>query len=338
MSFSPSRSGSRAWSRSCDRVPGLLLLALTTCAACGTDKSAATPPCCAQPEIPAGVAPFTIVSEDITGPSDGQKVILRAALTGPVKRDAIYPVLHTLYRHAMKRGPFEPIQFSAEVYPGETLARAGSDAQMVARISRNQSQLAPQCDNRVAYDITEQVARAFDASFGRVQEESLDDSCRLNQAKARPRVDEGFKHKAAYKFDPSARQVELTFPFLEMGKDEYVEKLKLSSALGDWIDVTTSMFRKVPDLTAVTFSGIHDDAEVLRITVSRQQFDSGFSNLQETIAAHAAVTFQTLGTGHASDKSAEKEQESFKLKTYKEALAELPKNQVTVSPKLAKGK
>jgi hypothetical protein len=305
---------------------------------CVTDKTPAAAPCCAQPEIPAGVAPFTIVAEDISGPSDGQKVVLRAALGGPTKRDAIYPVLHTLYRHAMKRGPFEPIQFSAELYPSETLARGGSDAQMVARISRTQSQLAPQCDNRVAYDVTEQVARAFDASFGRVQEESLDDSCRLNQAKPRPRVDEGFKNKASYKFDANARMVELTFPFLEMGKDQYVEKLKLSSALGDWIDVTTSMFRKVPDLSAVTFSGVHDDAEVLRITVSRAQFDAGFANLQETIAAHAAVTFQSLGTGRASDKSAEKEQETFKLKTYKEALAELPKNQVMISPRLAKAK
>ena len=315
-----------------------LIWALTICAGCGADKAAPTPPCCVQPEIPAGVAPFTVVADEVTGPSDGQKVTLRVALAGATKRDSVYPVLHALYRHAMKRGPFEPIQFAAEVYPSESLARSGAEPQMVARISRSQSQAGPQCDNRIPYDLGEQVQRAFDASLGRVPEENLDDTCHLAAPKKVARIDEGFKHKASYKLDPAAKSAEVTFPYLEMGKDDYVDKLKLSSALGDWIEVTTSLFRKVPDLASVSFSGLHQDAEVVRISVSRKQFDSDFAGLQETIAAHSAVTFQSLGTGHTNDKNAEKEQESFKLKTYKDALATLPKNQVTISPKLLKGK
>jgi hypothetical protein len=314
------------------------ICALTICAACAGDKAAAPPPCCEQPAIPAGVAGFTIVADEVAGPSDGQKVVLRAALSGPTKRDAVYPVLHTLYRHAMKRGPFEPIQFVAEVYPSESVARSGGDAQIVARISRSQSQAGPQCDNRIAYDLGEQTGRAFDASLGRVPEENLDDTCHLEAPKKVARVDEGFKHKASYKLDAATRAVEVSFPFLEMGKDEYVEKLKLSSALGQWIEVATTMFRKVPDLGQLTFSGVQDDAEALRISLTRKQFDSDFAGLQETIAAHSAVTFQSLGTGRSNDKSAEKEQEAFKLKTYKDALAALPKNQVTISPKLLKGK
>ena len=313
---------------------------LTTCAGlgCASDKAPAAAACCDQAEIPAGVARFTIVSDETSGPSDGQKVVLRAALAGRTKRDAIYPALHTLYRHAMKRGPFEPIQFTAELYPGEAQARAGNDSQMLARISRTQSQVGPECDNRVAYDLGEQVDRAFAASLGRVSEESLDDSCHLSTPKVAARIDEGFKHKASYKFDPAARSVEVKFPFLEMGTDGYVEKLKLSSALGEWIDIATGLFRKVPDVTSVTFSGIWQDAEALRITLTRQQFDADFARLEETIAAHAAVTFQTLGTGHTNDKGAEKEQETFKLKTYKDALSALPKSQVMIAPKLAKGK
>ena len=82
------------------------------------------------------MAPFTVVADEATGPSDGQKVILRVALGKPTKRDDIYPVLHTLYRHAMKRGPFEPIQFIADVYPSEATAKAAGDTQLLARISR----------------------------------------------------------------------------------------------------------------------------------------------------------------------------------------------------------
>jgi hypothetical protein len=314
-------------------APGIL----AALGACATDKPPERPPCCQQAEIPAGVTPFKIVSDDTSGPSDGQKVLLRAALSRPIKRDEVYPVLHTLYRHAMKRGPFEPIHLVADVYPGEAAAAAGGDAQVIARISREQSQIAPRCDNRVLYDFNEQIERAFAASLGRGQEEKMDDSCRLDPPKKVARFDDTFSHKASYKVDTSRQAVTVTFPYLEMGKDEYVETLKLTSALTYWIEFVTGLFRKVPDLKEVSYHGVHDDADVLKITVTREQFERDFTGLQESIAAHAAVTFQSIGLGRSSDKAAEREQETFKLKAYRGALAMLPKSQVTISPRLNKG-
>ena len=281
------------------------------------------------------MTPFKIVADEVSGPSDAQKVLIRAATSRPIKRDEVYPVLHTLYRHAMKRGPFEPIHFVADVYATEPGANAGGDAQVIARISREQSQIAPRCDNRVLYDFAEQADRAFAASLGRGQEENADDSCRINPPKVAARFDDTFTHKPTYKLDTKRQAVEVAFPYLEMGKDEFVESLRLSSALGYWIEFVTSLFRKVPDLKEVTYVGVHDDAPVLKITVGREQFERDFSGLQENIAAHAAVTFQMLGTGRSSEKAAEKEQETFKLKAYKDALAQLPKSQVTISPKLS---
>ena len=52
------------------------------------------------------------------------------------------------------------------------------------------------------------------------------------------------------------------------------------------------------------------------------------------IASHAAITFQTIGMGAKSSEAAEKEQEQFKSKTYKDALDKLNKEQVSLSPKL----
>ena len=317
--------------------PACLALAMSV-SACNTDTATAPKACCEQPEIPAGVAPFTVVADETTGPSDGQKVILRVALGKPTKRDDMYPVLHTLYRHAMKRGPFEPIQFIADVYPSEATAKAAGDTQLLARISRQQSQLAPTCENRVGYDFAEQVDRAFAASLGQAPEENIDDTCRLNPPKKKARFDDGFKHKPSYQLDAAQKAVAVTYPYLEMGKDEYVGELKLTSALVYWIEHVTTLFRNVPDLQAVTFTGLHNAAEVLRIAINRQQFDAQFAGLQETIAAHSAVTFASLGMGKATDKGAEKEQEDFKLKTYRAALAKLPKTQVTIVKDLADGK
>jgi len=318
----------------------ILLSALAGSVSLGACKQepAGPPPCCQQPEIPPGVASFTIVDEEVTGPSDGQKVIMDAALNAPAKRDQIYPVLHTLYRHAMTRGSFEPIDFIANLYPTENAARDGSDAQLIARISRARGQRAPQCDNRVAYDFNEQVDRAFAASFGAKAEDNIDDTCRLETPKNAARYDEGFTHKASFEADDARKAVTVRYPYLVMGKDEYVDKLKLTSALANWIEFVTSLFRKVPDLQQVDYVGVHDDKEVLKISLTRAQFERDFSQLQERIAAHSAVTFQTLGMGRSSPEKAEREQEAFKWKTYNNALTALPKDQITIARSLAKAK
>ena len=317
--------------------PGLAALIVVLGVGCDGDKPAAPPPCCQQAEIPAGVTPFKIVADEVSGPSDAQKVSIRAAALRPIKRDEVYPVLHTLYRHAMKRGPFEPTQFSADLYSSEAAATAGGDAQAIGRISREQSQIAPRCDNRVVYDFGEQVARAFAASLGRAPEENPDDTCHLDQPKVAARVDDTFRHKPVFDVDTKRQAVQVTFPYLESGKDEYLGSLRLSSAMGYWIEFVTSLFRKVPDLKEITYVGVLDDAPALKVVVTREQFERSLGGLQEDIAAHAAVTFQTIGIGRSSEKAAAKEQEAFKLKTYKGALALLPKSQVTISPRLLKG-
>jgi hypothetical protein len=128
--------------------------------------------------------------------------------------------------------------------------------------------------------------------------------------------------------------VEISYPFLEMGKDEFVAELKLNSAMGTWAEYMTSMFSNAEPLKSMTFVGIYKEEPVVRISVSRQQFDNILARLQEAIASHAAITFQTIGMGKTTSEKAEKEQEKFKSKTYKDALDKLPKEQVTISPKL----
>lgn len=305
-------------------------------AACSTDRAPPPRTCCEQPTIPPGVTPFVVVAEDVSGPSDGEKVVLRAGLSQPASRDQIYPVLHTLYRHAMKRGPFEPIHFVANVYRTEAAARSGGDADLVAVVRREQTDLAPKCDNRVPYDFSEQAARAFAAATGRGKEneEDSNDTCRLAEKKASARVDDGFTRKPAIQVDAARAAVEITHPYLELGQDEYVKDLKFNSAMRDWIEYTTSFFRRVEGLKELAFVGVHGDQPVVRIRVTREDFDGKLASLQEEIASHAAITFANLGMRRKNDKAAEKEQAAFHAKTYRSALASLAKDRVFVSPKL----
>ncbi len=307
----------------------LLVLATTGC----PEKAApAAKPCCEQPTIPAGMVPFKVVKDAVVGNSDEANVTIAVALAKPATRAELYPVLHLLYRHAMTRTAFEPINFSAEVYPDEAAASAGSGA--VGKIERPQGKAAPDCENRIANTFEETAAITFGVLFQRKPEEDTSDTCRMAEQKAEKAPDEGFTHRPSMKVDAAARAIEITYPFLELGKDEFQPGLRYTSACKQWIDYTTALFRKIPDLKSLTFSGVHTDGEVLRIVVSKEQFETNFAGLQEDIAAHAALTFQKLGMNATNEKAALKEQEEFYMKTYKGALATLPKTQVTVAKTL----
>ncbi len=318
-------------------VTALLALSLA-CLAGACEKKAAEVPqvCCAQPDIPPGVPKFNVVVDEVTGPSDGQKVILRATMLERAKRDQMYAPMKVLYAYAMKRTAFEPIHFEGWFYSSEPAAKSGGQGGLLAKVVREQSDRAPRCENLVTYDFGEQVDRAFIHSTRGEQElqEDLNDTCHIGEKKKQARYDEKFVHKTTYTLDAGNQSVQIVYPYLEMGKDEYVPELKINSALAAWAEFMTSMFSNAQQLKSLTFSGIYKDEPAIRISVSRQQFDNILARLQETIASHAAYTFQVVGMHKKTSEQAEKEQEKFKSKTYKDALEKLPKDQVVISPKL----
>jgi hypothetical protein len=314
----------------------LLILSTTLAAAGCKEKDEGPKPCCTQIDIPPGVAKFAVVAEDVTGPSDGQKVMMKLGMLQPVKREQMYAPMKVLYANIMKRAAFEPIHFEGWFYASESDAKAGSESNIIAKVVREQTDRAPKCENNVKYNFTEQVDRAFIHSTRGEQElaEDLNDTCHIGEKKKQARYDEKFAHKITYKLDAGNQAVEITHPFLDMGKDEYVANLKINSVMGQWAEYMTSMFSQAEQLKSFTFVGLYKEEPVAKISISRQQYDNALSRLQETIASHAAITFQTIGMGAKSSEAAEKEQEQFKSKTYKDALGKLPKEQVTISPNL----
>jgi hypothetical protein len=136
------------------------------------------------------------------------------------------------------------------------------------------------------------------------------------------------------KVDEARHAVEVTYPYLETGKDEYAKTLTFNNAMTYWAEFLTQMFIKAPELAEVTYAGILNDQPVLKITVTRQEFDQHLSTVQETIASYAAITFAKLGLHKTDDKGALKDQEQQKNKTYKAAISFLPKERAYVSPKL----
>jgi hypothetical protein len=310
-----------------------LLVALAAASSCTkSDQPSGPTACCDQPKVPPGVPGFTVVRDEVTGPTDGQDVKLHVALKQKTKRDDIYPALQFLYRYAMTRKTFEPTTFSGSFYTTEGEAQTGGNP--AAKIWREHGDKGPKCENNIKLEFGEEVQKAFLWSLQRAEPENLEDTCHLEVKKKVERFDDKFAHKPTMKVDDAKKSVEVNFPYLETGKDEYVASLGFNSAMTYWAEFTTTMFGKSPDLQQVTYTGVLNDQPVLKITTTRQQFDAKLSTVQETIASYSAITFAKLGLHKIDDKGAKKDQEQHKTQVYKAALAYLPKDQVMVSPKL----
>jgi hypothetical protein len=300
--------------------------------ACNTDKPSPVKVCCDQPRIPPGIPGFTVVTDDVTGPTDGQEVKLRVALRQKTRREAVYPALHFLYRYAMTRDTFQPTSFVGELYLSEGAARTGGNP--IAKVWRDRSDKGPKCENGVPLEFDEEVQRAFDHSLNRDEPENLEDTCHLNEKRKVDRFDAAFTHKPAFTIDAAQKSAEVTYPYLESGKDAYDATLTFNAAMTYWAEFTTTMFSKAPSLKQLTYVGVLNDQPVLKITVTRHEYDEKLSRVQETIASYAAITFAKLGLHKTDDKGARKDQEQQKAKTYRAALSFLPKDRVFVSPKL----
>ena len=303
---------------------------------CKTEQPAAPTTCCDQPKIPAGIPAFTVIRDEVSGPSDGQDVQIHVALKQKTKRDDIYPALQFLYRYAMTRNTFEPTNFVGSFYATEGEAQTGGN--VVAKIWRERSDKGPKCDNNIKLEFAEEVQKAFEHSLNRAVEEDLSDTCHLAEKKKVVRFDDKFTHKPTMKVDDAKHAVEVTYPYLDTGKDEYVPTLSFNNAMTYWAEFTTTMFAKAPELQEVTYTGVLADQPALKITVTRQQFDKSLSTVQETIASYSAITFAKLGLHKTDDKGAKKDQEQQKTRTYSAALAMLPKESYFVSGKLKKDK
>jgi hypothetical protein len=315
-------------------IPAVCLLAtLAGVASCNKSEQSSGPTtCCDQPKVPPGVPGFTVVRDETTGPTDGQDVKLHVALKQKTKRDEIYPALQFLYRYAMTRRTFEPTTFLGAFYATEGEAQTGGNP--VAKIWREHGDKGPKCENNIKLEFPEEVAKAFAWSLNRAEPENLEDTCHLEVKKKVERFDDKFTHKPTMNVDSANKSVEVTYPYLETGKDEYVATLGFNSAMTYWAEFTTTMFGKAPELQKVTYIGLLNDQPALKITTTRQQFDAKLSTVQETIASYSAITFAKLGLHKTDDKGAKKDQEQHKTQVYKAALAYLPKDQVMVSPKL----
>ena len=237
------------------------------------------------------------------------------------KHDDAQKLLEHLYRHTSKRREDEPAGVAVYVYTTEAAFRTPPRTP-VAQVVRKAGELGPKFENRIPLEFWQEV------------EQALLPPPIPGQEGPRVRRDAKWNLKLKVERDDAQKTLVLTQPYTEPGEDKWAATLSFNQAMQEFADAARALFEEVPDLKGMTFVGTWKDKEVVRIQLSRADYNAvKLGEIDERIGQHHGRVFLELSTGRASDQAAAKTNANLIAKEYRAMLAQL-KGKATVSPTL----
>ena len=127
--------------------------------------------------------------------------------------------------------------------------------------------------------------------------------------------------------------IEVIVPFVALdGTGQYVKKLSYQRATADFTSYVSRLFDKIPALKKVTFVGKHDDKEVMRIWLTREQYDQlGLRRIEESLGAYQGKFIEPQMSGRITEKQVARKVAKERRRLYREALGRLPPEQVQLA-------
>jgi hypothetical protein len=187
---------------------------------------------------------------------------------------------------------------------------------------RKSGEIGPAFENKIPLEFWQEIKLA------------LDPPTTLNSAGPTKRIDLSWQHKLKVERDDANKAATITQPYTEPGVDKWAEKLSFNQAMQEFSDTARSLFDNVPDLRQLTFIGVWNDKEVVRIALSRADYVAvNLHEIDERIGQHHGTAFLKLSTGRGTDQSVAKENAAVIAKEYKALLNQL-KGKATISPTL----
>ncbi len=235
------------------------------------------------------------------------------------QHDDVQKLLEYLYRHVMTRGDVEPASMGGFVYTSEA-AYSTPPRTPIAQVVRKSGEIGPSFENKVPLEFWQEVKEALEP--------------RGPDGKPTARRDEKWTLKLKVERDDAQKTLTLTQPYTEPGEDKWAASLSFNQAMQEFSDTTRALFGNVPDLNGLTFVGLWNDKEVVRIALSRGDYNAvNLNDIDERIGEHHGTAFLKLATGKGTDQSVAKENAAVIAKEYKAMFAKL-KGKATVSPTL----
>jgi hypothetical protein len=133
--------------------------------------------------------------------------------------------------------------------------------------------------------------------------------------------------------DPVALHLELKLPFVsDDGSGSYVETLSYTKATTNFTSYAGVFFGKIEQLKKFTFVGVHNDEPVIRIWLTRDQFEQlNLRQVEESLGKFQGAFIEQLMSRPQDANMVEKKVEERRRKLYRETFSRLPEGQVELA-------
>jgi hypothetical protein len=270
---------------------------------------------------PVGIGTVVIVSDKSLNPSTGGEITILTTVPADLDKDDLDRLMDSFFRQAKDRRGFvggKPARIDLKFYDAEAKAKAGG-ADFLGRILQSSpTEKEPARTNNQKLPLLKWAKKA------------LAPNDPLYTGELKPQL----------LADASKMSLELTLPFVtDDGSGKYLEELTFQRACTDFVSSAITLFEKIPSLQRLTFVGKHQGETVIKIALSREQYEKlNLRQVEENLGAfHGKLMEDMLSTkGGMPEKVALARVMKQRLKVYKEVLGKLPKEQVELAKSLTK--
>jgi hypothetical protein len=296
------------------RVLSAAVLTLLLCSACPSEKKK-DQLYFNDLKIPIGAGKVTVISDVSLNPSTGGEITVLTAVEPEVDRDELDRLMDSFLRQVKERTGFagsgKPEKIDLRFYVGEDKAKAGG-ADWLAQLTATASGEPTKVNKQKA-----PLLKWAMKKMGKMQEFT---------GALKPQL----------LANPSLMALDMTVPVVELdGSGKYVAKLTYVRAITEFVSYSMTMFEGIPELKKLTFAVKHDDAVVLKIWLTREQYVAlDLRKVEEMLGAFDGVLMTKLLSKEVNDKTFETKKIAQRRKVYREALARLPAEQVELTKEL----
>lgn len=221
-------------------------------------------------------------------------------------------LLQSLYRHLMTRRDSEPAALSGYLYTNEVQFSTPPASPVASMVKRAEAKI-PIFENKIELELWQQVEEALELSR---------------------RADRKLKRQLTYRAEGDSGRASVSVPFTESGKEDWAPQLSFNQAMNQFTDVALALFSRAPGLKLLHFVGVWKDQEVVRIELSRADFNAmQLRDVEERIGSLHGRAFQELALQKGSDESVARSLNARAAGEYRKILAQL-KGRAFVSPQL----
>jgi hypothetical protein len=265
---------------------------------------------------PVGVGKVSIHSDQNANTETGGEITILTSVEPEIDRDELDRLMDSFYRQARERRGFgkggRADRVDLRFYTSDAAAKAGGQ-DWIAQLQGDGGQQPKSKVNRQKAPLLKWAKKVL----GKQPEFS---------GSLKPQL----------LADPVAMSLELTIPFVsDDGSGKYVETLGYVKAITEWVSYTRALFEKIAELKKFAFVGKHNDATVMKIWLTREQYiQLDLQQVEESLGAFQGQFIEPIMSKQISEKAVEQKVIKQRRKVYRETLAKLPKEQVELDQSL----